>query len=254
MLIATSTSEAMQNQRQVHVNGHDYTLSEYVGAAPLRGKYVEGNEVNDNGMPQGFLVEQPPGSVTLPHFHETNQFQVFVDGVGSMGKYPAHPLTVQYANGHTPYGPIKASETGVKYFTLRQRWDPGAKYMPGARDKLSKGNQRTRIKADIPITPKAERSAMQSPSLEPIFEPEADGMAAWLLRVGPGNTAVTPDPSSSGGQYLVVAAGELLLDGKPYNKWSTLFVTSDEPAPTITTTTDGVDLLVLQFPPIEQST
>ena len=49
MLIATSTAEARQKQRLVHVNGHDYTLSEYVGAAPLRGKYVEGNEKNDNG-------------------------------------------------------------------------------------------------------------------------------------------------------------------------------------------------------------
>ena len=123
MLIATSTSEARQKQRLVHVNGKDYTLSEYVGAAPVRGKYVEGNEVNDNGLPQGFLVEQPPGSVTLPHFHETNQFQVFVDGSGSMGKHAAEPLTVQYANGHTPYGPIAAGANGVTYFTLRQRWD-----------------------------------------------------------------------------------------------------------------------------------
>ena len=110
MLIATSTAEAKQKQRLVHVNGHDYTLSEYVGAAPLRGKYVEGNEVNDNGLPQGFLVEQPPGSVTLPHFHETNQFQVFVAGTGRMGKMAARPLSVQFAGGHTPYGPIVAGD------------------------------------------------------------------------------------------------------------------------------------------------
>ena len=83
MLLATPTSEAEKSQRKVHVNGHDYILREYVGNMPLRGKYVEGNEKNDNGMPQGFLVYQPPGSVTPPHFHETNQFQVFVDGSGS---------------------------------------------------------------------------------------------------------------------------------------------------------------------------
>ena len=113
MPIATTTADALQNQRQVHVNGRDYTLSEYVGAAPVRGKYVAGNESNDNGLPQGFLVEQPPGSITLPHFHETNQFQVFVDGSGHMGKHAAEPLTVQYANGHTPYGPIVAGDAGV---------------------------------------------------------------------------------------------------------------------------------------------
>lgn len=248
MLIATSTAEAKQRQRQVHVNGRDYTLSEYVGAAPLRGKYVEGNEHNDNGLPQGFLVWQPPGAVTLPHFHETNQFQVFVEGIGSMGKHEARPLTVQYANGHTPYGPIVASETGVHYFTLRQCWDPGAKYMPGARGKLTKGNQRTRIKGGIPTTAAAERSAFRDVKAEEIFPAEADGMAAWIYRFAPGQEQEIPSAAGSGGQYLIVADGELLHDNKPYEKWSILFVTPDEPAPRIIPGADGLDLLVLQFP------
>ncbi len=248
MLIATSTSEAMQNQRQVHVNGRDYTLSEYVGAAPLRGEYVAGNEVNDNGLPQGFLVEQPPGSVTLPHFHETNQFQVFVDGIGSMGKHAARPLTVQYANGHTPYGPIKASETGVKYFTLRQRWDPGAKYMPAARDKLTKGNQRTRIKAGISPLNTETRRQLAAPVAETVFETEPDLMAAWIYRFGPQQQATMPPAAGSGGQYLLVADGELHHDGRSFEQWSILFVTADEPAPTFVAGDVGLDLLVLQFP------
>ena len=248
MLIATSTAEARQKQRTVHVNGRDYTLSEYVGAAPVRGKYVEGNEVNDNGLPQGFLVEQPPGSVTLPHFHETNQFQVFVDGTGSMGKHSAKPLTVQYANGHTPYGPIVAGDCGVTYFTLRQRWDPGAKYMPGARDKLSKGNQRTRLKGEIPPTAADVRAALKSPEAETVFEREDDGMAAWIYRFGPGQDCKMPPAAGTGGQYLVVTAGELVRDGAVYDKWSTLFVTADEAQPTVTASDKGLDLLVLQFP------
>ena len=248
MLIATSTAEAQQRQRQVHVNGRDYTLSEYVGAAPSRGKYVEGNERNDNGLPQGFLVWQPPGAVTLPHFHETNQFQVFVDGIGSMGKHAARPLTVQYANGHTPYGPIVASETGVQYFTLRQRWDPGAKYMPAARDKLAKGNQRTRIKGDIPTTTPEARNALGEVRIEEIFPLEDDGMAAWIYRFAPRQAYGIPSAAGTGGQYLVVADGELIYDGKSYEKWSTMFVTSDEPAPQVMSGQDGLDLLVLQFP------
>jgi hypothetical protein len=248
MLIATSTAEAKQNQRRVTVNGRDYILSEYVGAAPLRGQYVDGNETNDNGLPQGFLVDQPPGAITLPHFHETNQFQVFVEGVGSMGKHRARPLTVQYANGHTPYGPITASETGVKYFTLRQRWDPGAKYMPGARELLAKGNQRTRLKADIGITAPAERASLASPLTETIFPREDDGLAAWIVRFGAGQEADMPDAAGTGGQYLLVADGELLLSSKPYEKWSTVFVTADEAPPRIAADDKGLDLLVLQFP------
>lgn len=248
MLIATSTAEARQNQRRVTVNGRDYILSEYVGAAPLRGQYVDGNETNDNGLPQGFLVDQPPGAITLPHFHETNQFQVFVEGVGTMGKHRARPLTVQYANGHTPYGPITASETGVKYFTLRQRWDPGAKYMPGARELLAKGNQRTRLKADIAITGAGERASLVSPLAETIFPLEDDGLAAWIIRFGAGQKTEMPSAAGTGGQYLLVADGELLLSGKAFEKWSTLFVTADEAPPGIAAGGTGLDLLVLQFP------
>ena len=54
MRMATATREAQKFERQVHVNGHDYTLREYVGAMPLHGKYVDGNESNDNGMPRVF--------------------------------------------------------------------------------------------------------------------------------------------------------------------------------------------------------
>ena len=95
MFLATSAADAMQRSRQVEVNGREYTLAEYVGAVPERGIYVEGNEVNDNGLPQAFLVNQPPGAVTPAHFHEPNQFQVFVDGDGRIGAHPTTPLTVQ---------------------------------------------------------------------------------------------------------------------------------------------------------------
>ena len=94
--------------------------------------------IDGEDVPQAYLVSQPPHSTTRPHFHLTNQFQVFVGGGGRVGKLRADPLTVQYAGGHTVYGPIAAGEDGVRYFTLRQFWDPGAKYMPGARARLRK--------------------------------------------------------------------------------------------------------------------
>ena len=248
MLIATPTTEAEKSQRQVHVNGHDYILREYVGNMPLRGKYVEGNEKNDNGMPQGFLVYQPPRSVTPPHFHETNQFQVFVDGSGSMGKYYATPLTVQYANGHTPYGPIVAGEEGVRYFTLRQQWDPGAKYMPQSHGKLQKGNQRTRIKANIPVYSDGERAKRQTVRVESIFESESDGLSAGIYYLSEGDSHTLPSPSSTGGQYLVVASGVMIYDGKSFDRWSTIYVAPDEEAFEVRAGSEGLDILLLEFP------
>jgi hypothetical protein len=248
MLLATPTSEAEKTQREVHVNGHDYILREYVGNMPLRGRYVEGNEKNDNGMPQGFLVYQPPGSVTPPHFHETNQFQVFVDGTGRMGKHAAAPLTVQYANGHTPYGPIVAGEEGVRYFTLRQQWDPGAKYMPQSRGKLQKGNQRSRIKANIPVYDDAARAGRQTVRVERIFEGEPDGLSAAIYYLGEDDSLTLPNPSATGGQYLVVASGVMVHDGKSFDRWSTIYVTTDEEAFEVQAGTEGLDLLLLEFP------
>ena len=75
MLLVSSAAAAMQRSRQVHVNGRDYTLAEYVGAAPKHGVYVHGNEVNDNGLPQGFqpqqkqfLVQVAPGAEASVQF------------------------------------------------------------------------------------------------------------------------------------------------------------------------------------------
>ena len=248
MLLVTPTPEAVKRQRQVHVNGRDYTLLEYVGAAPLRGQYQEGNEVNDNGMPQGFLVQQPPGAVTPAHFHEPNQFQVFVGGKGRIGAFAAAPLTVQYANGHTPYGPIVAGPEGVEYFTLRQRWDPGAKYLPANRDKLVKGNQRTRVKGALDVGSEAVRCCRKTVQVETVFAPEADGLAACLFRMGPGHAPRMPDPAGTGGIYFIVAAGSVVHDGRELPRLSTLYSTPDEPRIRLEAGPTGADLLVLHFP------
>ena len=248
MLLVTPTSEAMKRQRQVHVNGRDYTLSEYVGAAPVRGHYQAGNEVNDNGLPQGFLVDQPPGAVTPAHFHEPNQFQVFVGGKGRIGAFAATPLTIQYANGHTPYGPIVAGPEGVRYFTLRQRWDPGAKYLPASRDKLIKGNQRTRVKGALEVGSEAARMSRKSVTVETVFAPEADGLAGCLYRMGPGHTPRMPDPAGSGGIYFVVAEGSIVYKDQELPRLSTIYSCCEEARIALIAGATGADLLVLHFP------
>ena len=70
----TSAAYAKTGRKPIDVHGQTYHLSPYVGSAPLRGSYTPGNEKNDDGLPQGFLVEQPPNSITPPHFHDHEQF------------------------------------------------------------------------------------------------------------------------------------------------------------------------------------
>ncbi len=248
MLYSKSAAEAAQDSRIVRVNERDYVLNSYVGASPVRGHYVEGNEVNDNGEPQGFLVHQPPGAVTPLHFHETDQFQVVVDGAGRIGKDDARPVTVQYANAHSPYGPVVAGDDGMIYFTLRAGWDPGAKYMPASRDKLVKGNQRTRLVSGIVAGTDRQGGANGEMIAETLIQEERDRLAAYLLHARAGAARSTPDPKGSGGQYIVVVEGSMLRAGETLGRLSCLFLTEDEPALDFRAGDDGLALLVLQLP------
>ena len=247
MMIVSSTAEADDRAKQIDVLGETYVLRGYVGAAPVRGKYVEGNEVNDNQLPQGFLVDQPPGSITKPHFHETDQFQVFVGGDGRFGKKPAAPLTLQYANGHTPYGPIVAGERGIRYFTLRKSWDPGAKYMPAMREKLVRGRQRQFLRPAIPLSSDAQRLARQTPETEILIGPEPDGLFAVLMRLGPGQSSPTPDAADGGGQYHIVVAGSLVHEDAELPVLSCQFAYPDEGAVAVQAGAGGLEMLVLRF-------
>ena len=250
MQFASSSAEAMQRERDIHVNGNTYTLREYVGSMPLRGGYVEGNEANNDAQPQGFLVWQPPNAVTPPHFHITNQFQVFVSGGGSIGNKDASPMTVQYANGHSPYGPIRSGDEGLHYFTLRQLWDEGAKYLPGERARLEKGNRKTRVNGSLQSSTADERVARPEAHAETIFEPDESGVAGWLWQAGPGQSIDLQSTEGTGGHYIVVAEGSAVCDGKALDRWSVVFQTPQEDSPQMVAGPDGLDLFVLRFPPL----
>jgi hypothetical protein len=241
MASIASLAEASARQRTVDVHGQSYVLREFVGAAPFRGTYVEGSEATDDRRPQGFLVSQPAGTVTPPHFHETDQFQVFVAGDGHFGKKAVAPVTVQFAAGHTPYGPIRAGAKGVQYYTLRQLWDPGAKYMPAMRDRLVRGRQRQRLAA-------AFTSRLAGPALTTLLPLEPDGLFAHLYRVRAGESLIGPDPASGGGQYQVVLHGTLLQGGREYGRLSVCYLAPEDEHAPLVAGGDGLVLLVMQFP------
>ena len=249
MMHVITAAQANANRRAIDVQGQQYFLSGYLGMQPERGTYMDGNEANDNGLPLGFLVEQPPHSVTPPYFHEVNQFQVFVGGGGKIGKHDAAPISVHYANGHTPYRPISAGEGGVQYFTLRAAWDPGAKYMPQNRDKLNAGPRQFRLAPDVVLSAPNDLSARMGGEFEPILNAEDDGLQASILRLGPGSKMKLPDPATGGGQYHLVVNGELDRDGNTnFNRLSCVFLTATESALNAKAGPGGLEILVMQFP------
>ena len=85
-------------------------------------------------------------------------------------------------------------------------------------------------------------------SKEVVFPLESDGLTAEIYRVGAGSQFEVPIENNCGGQYLVVASGEVVIDNGPFDRWSTIFVTPDEGTSAFTAGPEGTELLVLQFP------
>ena len=83
-----------------------------------------------------FLVEKEPHAVVKPHFHQADQYQVIVQGGGRLGTHDVGTVAVHYTDAWSAYGPIVAADEGISWFTLRNAWDSGARYMPAAREQL----------------------------------------------------------------------------------------------------------------------
>ncbi len=233
MPISTTAEEAKATEKAAIVHGQTYLGRQYIGAIPEPGSAEYGKAVAGSGHPQAYLVMQPPGSVTPPHFHTTNQFQVFVGGSGQVGKVRTDPVTVQYAGAHTPYGPITAEGAGIHYFTLRQAWDSGAKYLPEQREQLNTGQQRQVVGTDD--------------GRGRIFS-EDDGLHAEVFELAAGEGAILPDAASGGGQYHLVLNGTLERDGQAFDEMSVEFAYADEGAIDIKAGREGLRLLLVRFP------
>lgn len=238
MLISADVERAKTTERVSLVDDQPYRAWEYVGVAPKPGEPGYGTDVKGDGSPQAYLVMQPPHSVTRPHFHQTNQFQVFVGGSGTVGKLRCDPITVQYAGANTPYGPIQAEADGVAYFTLRQEWDSGAKWLPASRDVLVKGMQRQ-------VVGVASHTAAAE---EVLIEAAPDGLFAARLTLGPGARAALPDAALGGGQYHVVASGALVRDGAALGPLSVEFAAPDAGEVSVEAGPEGLELILARFP------
>ena len=243
MLISTNVEAAKSGDKVHLVDDQPYVGREYVGSAPKPGTSGYGQSVVGDGSPQAYLVMQPPGSVTRPHFHQTNQFQVFVDGGGTVGKLRADPITVQYAGANTPYGPIKAEAEGIHYFTLRQEWDSGAKYLPAQQKLLVKGRQRQIVgvskAAPLPATGVAKQT---------LIELTDDGLVALYLRFAADTRMTLPDAAEGGGQYHVVVAGSLNRDGEDMGPMSIEFASPAAGAIEVAAGSQGLELVLARFP------
>lgn len=194
--------------------------------------------------PQAFLVERPYAGARIdPHFHDIDQFQVVVAGDGRIGKKEVRPVTFQYADAYTPYGPIVARDDGISFFTLRNVASGGHFVMPGSKHlMLCRAGRNIAGYFDVGEEPLGEKESTRSV----LMEPQDDGVSAVGIRLGADAEAPGVD-SDGGGQYYLVCRGALVADGKELPTHSLMRVDPGETTPTLAAGVDGADVLVLQF-------
>lgn len=234
MMRIGTLDEARRNRRKLTLaNGTGYFKSELIAS-----------EFDVQFGPHAFLVEQDPESVILPHFHVVNEFQLVVQGGGLFGRHPVAPLTVHYAGAYTGYGPITANADGLWYFTLRPNMEHGAQFLPEARDRMPRGAPKRHLLGSCATG----ATACTAPAVENVIEPQADGIAAWLLRLPPDGETQAPAHPGAKGRFYFVCAGALRWEGKELGRWANVFVSADEEPVRLAAAADGAEVLVLQFP------
>jgi hypothetical protein len=228
MQVISSDSISWKSLTNESGNGR---LGVYMG---MPGKFHQG--------PQAFLVQVlDPGGSIQPHFHDVDQFQVIVQGDGVIGKKPLRPITAQYADAYTPYGPIVSRDDGISFFTLRQSASAGHFHMPGSRDKMP-GRAGRNIAA---LFNTGEIPAQDQIRLD--LHKAEDGLCMQGFRLA-ANASVTPATSTGGCQFFLICSGSLVHEGQLLPNQSLIYVEIGEAPPRLQAGPDGAEVMLLQFP------
>jgi hypothetical protein len=169
-----------------------------------------------------------------------------------MGLHAIDGIAVHYTGPYTAYGPIVAAEEGLHWFTLRNGWDPGARYMPDERAGLRAGratHPHREAVAEVPgVLTQAELALLTGVQCEPLMAPSADGVATWRYRLAPGASVTGPDPAGGGGQFwLLLAGGMAATDSRMLSVHSCVFVPPEAEALSPRAGAEGAEMLCMQF-------
>jgi hypothetical protein len=203
--------------------------------------------------PQATMSDLVPGETILPHFHGVSMFQLFLDGSATVGAkaQPLKPLTVQFKDHHTAYGPIVAGPQGLSFVALRiitANSEPVYLHREGYRERLKPSRRRNLVSEPVVFSVEPVRQFREQPVWEDVIAETDDGIFARIARVGAGQSVAAPDPRAAGGYYIVVGAGSLIHGGEELPRWSMIVVENVEESFTIEAGPGGVEALVLQYP------
>jgi hypothetical protein len=250
MILTADSTVARETRRRRTPNGWNTT---FIGQN--RGTLRDGDPVppSDCIYPMAFLVEKEAGAVVHPHFHQADQYQVIVQGSGRLGVHDVASVAVHYTDAYSAYGPIVAADEGVSWFTLRNAWDPGARYMPEHRRQLREARARHKHReatcGPLPPLTGPELAAVGAPVGRAVIAETTDGLGAWRYTVPANGSVIGPEPSRGGGQFWLVSAGSAAIGSRALLPvQSCAFIAPEDAAVSPIAGPGGADLICLQFP------
>lgn len=206
--------------------------------------------------PTVFLIEQPPNATLVPHFHRQNQFQLFVDGGGTLGKHAVETVTVHYAGAYTGYGPLISGNQGIKYFTIRPVCEAGMMPLDEARDKMIRGPKRHESVGPVRVLDEAGRRAAAHEQGKPgehfLLAVSDEGLGVGEVCLDRGQSMSVQRHAASQGEFIVVLGGRLQYGERELCEWESIFVSADEPFPDLRGAEGGVQCVILHCPPREK--
>ena len=211
-----------------------------------KGEWMENGE-DSLYSPTVFLAEQPPNCELAPHFHRQNQFQLFVEGEGTIGQERLGPVTVHYAGAYTGYGPILAGNAWLKYFTIRSVFDTGITLNTEWRGKMIRGPKRhAKGYVGQPWTVE-QLAALQSIQHKTVIAADA-GLGAELFRLPPNSAQQLLPIASSVGQFIFVLGGTAQVGGTTLSLWDSAFLPTTDGEVFIAAGAQGAEVIALHMP------
>lgn len=207
------------------------------------------SEKDEDLSPTVFLIEQPANRALPAHFHHNNQFQIFIEGEGKIGARTAQPVTVHYADAYTAYGPITAGDDGIKYFTLRSRYEEGGVYVSNAEGKWPAGPRRHATSKPVAMREIGELRCLETVERSVLVPRSDEGLLVESLSLPPAVPLPTVEMGSAVGQFHFVLRGALRAGDILLAENESMFVSADESRPAMKAGPDGLQLLILAMPP-----
>ena len=203
-------------------------------------------------LPAAFLSTQNPGRVIDTHFHLYDQFQLVMDGKGTLGREKISPFDVHFSRAYTPYGPLASDpETGLTFFVLFTRFQPGAQYFPDALESLKQVPDRRpwQISRKISFSGPDETIAPGEVVLQDVPDLHDDnGLFAKSLNMAANTATVAPDPSGGSGQYIIVVNGSFWHEEKEYGARSLVYLEPTDKPFRVCAGASGLQAAILNFP------